>query len=103
MKLETEIALCKLCGEPMPDGEQMFNYHGYSGLCPLPPQENRQLFLEYFKVDQRGATFLIEVRANGAAYSSMSFRSATERDNALNDLLMMMRSMGGKDGSTANN
>lgn len=28
---------CELCGEPMPDGEEMFKYHGYSGLCPKPP------------------------------------------------------------------
>ena len=28
---------CELCGEPMPPGEEMFNYHGYSGLCPAPP------------------------------------------------------------------
>jgi hypothetical protein len=28
---------CKLCGEPMPEGEEMFNYHGYSGPCPKPP------------------------------------------------------------------
>jgi hypothetical protein len=26
--------LCQLCGEPMPHGEEMFNYHGYSGPCP---------------------------------------------------------------------
>lgn len=25
---------CGLCGEPMPDGEEMFKYHGYSGPCP---------------------------------------------------------------------
>jgi len=27
-------AVCKLCGKPMPEGEEMFNYHGYSGPCP---------------------------------------------------------------------
>lgn len=30
-------AICQLCGEPMPPGEEMFNYHGYSGECPKPP------------------------------------------------------------------
>lgn len=30
-------AKCKLCGEPMPPGEEMFFYHGYSGPCPKPP------------------------------------------------------------------
>ena len=28
---------CQLCGEQMPPGEEMFNYHGYSGPCPKPP------------------------------------------------------------------
>lgn len=30
---------CELCGEPMPPGEEMFKYHGYSGPCPKPPLE----------------------------------------------------------------
>lgn len=34
---EREIVTCRLCGEPMPPGEEMFNYHGYSGPCPKPP------------------------------------------------------------------
>jgi hypothetical protein len=29
--------VCKLCGEPMPEGEEVFKYHGYSGPCPKPP------------------------------------------------------------------
>lgn len=33
----SEVARCGLCGEPMPPGEQMFQYHGYSGKCPKPP------------------------------------------------------------------
>ena len=28
---------CTVCGEPMPDGEEMFMYHGYSGPCPKEP------------------------------------------------------------------
>ena len=28
---------CELCGEPMPPGEEVFKYHGYSGPCPKPP------------------------------------------------------------------
>lgn len=31
-------AQCLSCGEPMPDGEEVFNYHGYSGPCPKPPK-----------------------------------------------------------------
>ena len=30
-------AKCVICGEPMPQGEEMFKYHGYSGDCPAPP------------------------------------------------------------------
>ena len=29
-------ALCEICGEPMPEGEEMFKFHGYSGPCPKP-------------------------------------------------------------------
>lgn len=28
---------CELCGEPMPEGESMFKFHGYSGDCPRKP------------------------------------------------------------------
>lgn len=36
-----EIAKCELCGEPMPQGEEMFKVHGYSGSCPKPPLAKR--------------------------------------------------------------
>lgn len=29
--------VCELCGFPMPPGEEMFRYHGYSGPCPKLP------------------------------------------------------------------
>lgn len=32
-----DTAKCAICGEPMPAGEEMFKYHGYSGGCPKPP------------------------------------------------------------------
>ena len=35
------MSKCELCGEPMPPGEEMFNYHGYSGGCPSPPIEQK--------------------------------------------------------------
>jgi NTP pyrophosphatase (non-canonical NTP hydrolase) len=31
------MAICELCGEPMPLGEEMFKFHGHSGPCPKPP------------------------------------------------------------------
>ena len=36
-KMTQEIINCELCGEPMPEGETMFKFHGYSGPCPKPP------------------------------------------------------------------
>lgn len=35
--METKIRACELCGEQMPDGEEMFKFHGFSGPCPKPP------------------------------------------------------------------
>ena len=32
-----EKCLCEICGEPMPENEQMFKYHGYSSKYPKPP------------------------------------------------------------------
>jgi hypothetical protein len=32
-----DASKCELCGEPMPTGEEMFKFHGYSGPCPKPP------------------------------------------------------------------
>lgn len=37
----SEHNICELCGEPMPPGEEMFKFHGYSGPCPKPPHDNR--------------------------------------------------------------
>lgn len=55
MSDETKTATCQLCGEPMPPGEQMFYYHGYSGPCPKPPlskpPDMRGIY-EKFKVER---------------------------------------------------
>lgn len=40
----TDRPKCQICGEPMPEGEEMFFYHGYSGPCPkspLTPADNK--------------------------------------------------------------
>ncbi len=34
-KRKRPVGTCGLCGEPMPPGEEMFMYHGYSGPCPV--------------------------------------------------------------------
>lgn len=40
MSEKTEV--CELCGEPMPEGETMFKFHGYSGPCPKPPLPKKE-------------------------------------------------------------
>lgn len=42
MASETRQAICQICGEPMPPGEEMFKLHGYSGNCPKPPLSSPQ-------------------------------------------------------------
>lgn len=37
-----EVAKCSLCGEPMPEGEETFAYHGYSGPCPKKPLKKKE-------------------------------------------------------------
>lgn len=32
-----EVVTCEICGCPMPKGEEIFTYHGYSGPCPTKP------------------------------------------------------------------
>jgi hypothetical protein len=44
-------AICALCGEPMPEGEEMFYYHGMSGDCPKPPLKREPTSTEVFLMD----------------------------------------------------
>lgn len=32
-----KVVRCEVCGEPLPEHESMFKYHGFSGPCPRPP------------------------------------------------------------------
>jgi hypothetical protein len=34
--IEEQKSFCILCGDPMPSGEEVFKFHGYSGPCPKP-------------------------------------------------------------------
>lgn len=52
----TEIAKCEICGEPMPQGETMFKFHGYSGPCPKPPllqPHQRRVVTEKKELDEK--------------------------------------------------
>lgn len=42
-QIPAERPNCELCGDPMPPGEEMFKYHGYSGPCPKPPLPQAQV------------------------------------------------------------
>ena len=46
-----EMSKCELCGEPMPTGEEVFKYHGYSGPCPKPPLPRPETELERLRKD----------------------------------------------------
>lgn len=46
MSKKASVARCVLCGEPMPPGEEMFYYHGYSGPCPKPPKAKNEIVLK---------------------------------------------------------
>lgn len=47
-KLTDKIPKCGLCGEPMPPGEEMFKYHGYSGPCPAEPKTPKSIDVSAF-------------------------------------------------------
>lgn len=90
---------CQLCGEPMPEGEEMFKYHGYSGNCPKPPLPRPSIdaVVEYLHHDD-GAHFWLGIRVNREQKTELigQFASAAERQRAQDDMLNMMRSLGAK-------
>lgn len=45
----SDVALCGVCGHPMPPGETMFKFHGYSGPCPAPPLPKKPVDIEIVK------------------------------------------------------
>lgn len=51
--MTTETAKCVLCGEPMPKGEEMFKFHGYSGECPKPPLSKKSVQISDYERGQR--------------------------------------------------
>lgn len=49
---EEKQPTCEICGEPMPQGEEMFNYHGYSGPCPKPPLAKKEWLEKRAKLEE---------------------------------------------------
>lgn len=96
-----EIALCSLCGEPMPEGETMFKFHGYSGPCPKAPlpKPTRLGFVEYQR-RQDADGFWLCTMFNGQEHDKVGpFDTQTECDRAAEDLMQMLRDLGAKDGT----
>lgn len=56
-------SVCELCGFPMPPGEEVFRYHGYSGPCPTPPTRE-QLEAALVKVDKASRQLREEARVD---------------------------------------
>lgn len=89
---------CELCGEPMPEDESMFKFHGYSGACPKPPKQKTEVMAEYIFRDMRNGEFWIDVRIDRQPYCSLGpYDTAGERQRVHDDLLAMTRSLGAKD------
>jgi hypothetical protein len=97
------VAKCELCGEPMPEGEEMFVYHGYSGACPRPPvPKPEKVIVEYVCRDDPVGALWIDIDVNGKPHNSIGpFASPNERKNAFDDLLSMMRASGAVGGGRA--
>jgi hypothetical protein len=93
------MAKCELCGEPMPEGEEMFKYHGMSGNCPKPPlpKPKVEAVIEYVHRTEDGS-FWLDIRANREPWGQIGpFDTEAERQAAHDDMLRMMRAVGAKD------
>ena len=55
-----ETMKCELCGEPMPQGEEMFKFHGYSGPCPAPPLPRKPSEVEQLRAELAAARAEVE-------------------------------------------
>jgi len=56
---------CLLCGELMPPGEEIFNYHGYSGPCPKRMEtscESENLVKELARITAERDAFVAAVK-----------------------------------------
>lgn len=60
-KEEIKKSYCQLCGEPMPEGEEMFNYHGYSGNCPKPPLSTKIIKKEEVNKKEGAISYVLVV------------------------------------------
>jgi hypothetical protein len=93
MNYDNQKALCTLCGEPMPEGEQMFNYHGYSGSCPKPPiREKAEWRAERIDHDDGKISYEVHSTTEGCEPEEESFIKF-EGVNAKRDMATFMRGL----------
>ena len=88
---------CEICGEPMPAGEEMFKFHGYSCDCPKPPLQKTEVVAEFIFRDTCDGEFWMDVKINGRVEHQIQFDTSTERQRAHDDLMTMTRAHGAVD------
>lgn len=91
---------CIICGEPMPEDQKMFKFHGMDGNnCPKPPLTKRiEVLAEYKLRETREGDFWIDVEINRCPHESLGpFETESECRRAYDDLVGMMRSQGAID------
>ena len=96
----TEISKCSLCGEPMPEGEEMFKFHGYSGPCPKPLMSKVvvNVVVHYTLRKERDGEWFISVTVDGNDGRSLGpFSDESSARAAYDDLLAMMKTVGASD------
>ena len=62
---------CEICGEPMPEGEEMFRFHGYSCSCPKPPLLQDTAVEEVKALFKRVAGVDVKVRVENGEFFTL--------------------------------
>ncbi len=84
----TDTPKCTICGEPMPEGEAMFKFHGYSGPCPKPARFSPHQFrviAEKEELDKK-AKALSEFIGNNPTFETLD-PAEQERLKIQNDIM----------------
>ena len=82
---------CALCGEPMPEGEEMFNYHWYSGPCPKSPLNTKPPGTDADLIaDLRSELAAVTAELAAAIEQNKDLRSECARLSATVDVLWLV-------------
>ena len=103
MTMTTTQPKCEICGEPMPPGEEVFKFHGYSGPCPKPPlaekpaaasglaliadERERQIMVEGYTPDHDDKHDRGELAVSAARYALHDVQISEAADVDLVDLI----------------